>query len=146
MQGVVVKGSLHLETLGKVGVFTFDKSGTLTEGKFKVVAAQVVRPQVAAALAGPGPDTTSGTKGSAGAGGDDKFVEAGGADPSDVAALEDGEDEGAAGWPQGGDVGAAPGMDLQRMLSYVGALEVQSSHPVAPAIVGYAASQGALKR
>ena len=35
-RGVIVKGSLHLETLGKARVIVFDKTGTLTKGKLVV--------------------------------------------------------------------------------------------------------------
>ncbi len=34
--GILVKGSNHIETLAETQVFAFDKTGTLTEGKFKV--------------------------------------------------------------------------------------------------------------
>src|SRR5574344_218549 len=35
--GVIVKGSIHIETLAKLKAIAFDKTGTLTFGKFKVV-------------------------------------------------------------------------------------------------------------
>lgn len=35
--GVIVKGSIHIETLAKLKGIAFDKTGTLTFGKFKVV-------------------------------------------------------------------------------------------------------------
>lgn len=35
-RGVIVKGALHLETLGKARVIVFDKTGTLTKGKLAV--------------------------------------------------------------------------------------------------------------
>ena len=35
--GVIVKGTIHLETLSKLKAIAFDKTGTLTYGKFKVV-------------------------------------------------------------------------------------------------------------
>ena len=35
-RGVLVKGGIHLESLGKIKVLAVDKTGTLTEGKFKV--------------------------------------------------------------------------------------------------------------
>ncbi len=35
-RGVLVKGGVHLESLGKVRIIAVDKTGTLTEGKFKV--------------------------------------------------------------------------------------------------------------
>lgn len=34
--GVIVKGALHLETLGKAKIIVFDKTGTLTKGKLAV--------------------------------------------------------------------------------------------------------------
>lgn len=82
MQGVVVKGSLHLETLGHVTCITFDKSGTLTQGQFAVVNAE----------------------------------------------LASGSQQTAA-------------MPLHRMLSLAAAVEAHSTHPLAPAIIGYAAAQ-----
>lgn len=35
--GVIVKGTIHLETLSKLKAIAFDKTGTLTYGKFRVV-------------------------------------------------------------------------------------------------------------
>lgn len=35
--GVIVKGTIHLETLSKLNAIAFDKTGTLTYGKFRVV-------------------------------------------------------------------------------------------------------------
>lgn len=35
-EGILVKGGTHLETLAKANVFLFDKTGTITEGSFKV--------------------------------------------------------------------------------------------------------------
>lgn len=36
-QGILVKGSTHLQTLSQIDVAVFDKTGTLTKGNFKVV-------------------------------------------------------------------------------------------------------------
>ncbi len=35
-QGVLIKGSIHLERFNKANIFVFDKTGTLTKGNFKV--------------------------------------------------------------------------------------------------------------
>lgn len=35
-QGVLIKGSIHLERFNKAKIFVFDKTGTLTKGNFKV--------------------------------------------------------------------------------------------------------------
>lgn len=39
--GVIVKGSIHIETLAKLKGIGFDKTGTLTHGKFKVVNTKI---------------------------------------------------------------------------------------------------------
>jgi cation transport ATPase len=122
-QGVVARGALHLETLGRVGALTFDKSGTLTAGHFQVIAVQPLSgdsPAEAHTLspscqAPPGPDEVGkqsdhGPIIPAGARHKEGLVEAG------------------------------------RMLSLAAALEVHSSHPMAAAIVGYAAAQQAVHR
>ncbi|MBQ7670643.1 MAG: cadmium-translocating P-type ATPase [Clostridia bacterium] len=36
-RGILIKGSDHLETLAKANKFVFDKTGTITEGAFKVI-------------------------------------------------------------------------------------------------------------
>lgn len=36
--GILIKGSIHLERFNKANVFVFDKTGTLTKGNFKVVS------------------------------------------------------------------------------------------------------------
>lgn len=35
--GILIKGSIHLERFNKANVFVFDKTGTLTKGNFKVI-------------------------------------------------------------------------------------------------------------
>ena len=40
--GVIVKGGLYLEVLGRVGTVVFDKTGTLTEGRPRVTAIRTV--------------------------------------------------------------------------------------------------------
>lgn len=35
-QGIIIKGAMHMETLGKAQIFVFDKTGTLTKGKLAV--------------------------------------------------------------------------------------------------------------
>jgi len=35
-RGIIIKGAMHLETLGKAQIFVFDKTGTLTRGKLAV--------------------------------------------------------------------------------------------------------------
>ena len=35
-RGIIIKGAMHLETLGKATIFVFDKTGTLTKGKLVV--------------------------------------------------------------------------------------------------------------
>ncbi len=96
MQGVLFKGSLYLESLGRAKVVTFDKSGTLTMGHAQVVHAS----------AAPSFDTSS----SAAA----------------APAAQGGADK-----------------ELARTLRMAAALETHSSHPLAPAIVGYAAAHAA---
>jgi Zn2+/Cd2+-exporting ATPase len=80
-QGVLIKGGSHLEALGRVRFVSFDKSGTLTEGSFRVMHMEALN-----------------------------------------------------------------GFVLQDVLTLAGSLEQAVAHPLAPAIVGAAASAGCLKR
>ena len=41
-RGILIKGSDHLETLAKADKFVFDKTGTITEGKFRVTGVHPV--------------------------------------------------------------------------------------------------------
>lgn len=41
-KGVIVKGGQHLESLGRVGKIAFDKTGTLSEGSFKMLDFRVI--------------------------------------------------------------------------------------------------------
>lgn len=41
--GILIKGSLHIETLSKVSCFAFDKTGTITDGVFAVKSIELAR-------------------------------------------------------------------------------------------------------
>lgn len=44
-RGMLVKGSVHLERLGRLAVVCVDKTGTLTEGRFALVEARLATPR-----------------------------------------------------------------------------------------------------
>ena len=50
--GVLVKGGVHLEQLGKINAIAFDKTGTLTEGRPAVIREVVYEPELFHPIAG----------------------------------------------------------------------------------------------
>ena len=50
---MLVKGSAHLERLGRLKTVCVDKTGTLTEGRFALAAAQLATPRVSGAKPRP---------------------------------------------------------------------------------------------
>lgn len=52
-RGMLVKGSAYLERLGRLQTICVDKTGTLTEGRFALVEAQLATPRVTGAKARP---------------------------------------------------------------------------------------------
>lgn len=44
--GVLFKGAQHLETLARIKIMAFDKTGTITRGEFEVLDFRSLRPQI----------------------------------------------------------------------------------------------------
>lgn len=129
--GVLVKGSVFIETLGKLKAMAFDKTGTLTKGHFSVIeetlflAPQASQSADAVSTATDAASTTANTAANA--------TNASAAEPKAIVLMQRGQ------LKEEAEAYAAARRDL---LGKLAALEAQTTHPVGTAIVNYCASQG----
>lgn len=112
--GVLIKGGVHLEDLGRLRAVAFDKTGTITEGRIVVEGVTASPSVTVAAVTGTAPGT-----------GDDS---SGGANGGDVTVEEERSS------------GGKPGPD--DVLRLAASVEAKSEHPLARAIVEAAAKRG----
>jgi Cd2+/Zn2+-exporting ATPase len=114
--GVLVKGGAAMEALAGVRAVTFDKSGTLTEGRFAVVRARFY--------------------GADGAGEDDD-------DDDDDEGGEEEESDAERRHRRQRRASRPVSAAGARVLRAAALLEQHASHPLAAAVIGYAAARGA---
>ena len=114
--GVLIKGGVHLEDLGRLRAVAFDKTGTITEGRIVVDGVTASRSVTVGAVTGTAPGTGDDSSGSANGWRGDATVE---------------EERSSGGEPGPDDV-----------LRLAASVEAKSEHPLARAIVEAAAKRG----
>jgi len=114
--GVLIKGGVHLEDLGRLRAVAFDKTGTITEGRIVVDGVTASRSVTVGAVTGTAPGTGDDSSGSANGWRGDVTVE---------------EERSSGGEPGPDDV-----------LRLAASVEAKSEHPLARAIVEAAAKRG----
>jgi Cd2+/Zn2+-exporting ATPase len=114
--GVLIKGGVHLEDLGRLRAVAFDKTGTITEGRIVVEGVTASPSVMVAAVTGTAPGTGDDSSGGANGWRGDVTVE---------------EERSSGGNPGPDDV-----------LRLAASVEAKSEHPLARAIVEAAAKRG----